>query len=137
MTKEQQKDAIIKIVKKVIADNSKYDYDKECDNVVAEIDGNDVDHIAEEIADCVGEFASDRQSAYSAGYRKGCCSKMAYDYVACAKKYAVEDFAEMLIDDFIKSADNQELSTVKGVLGNVCPAKVNKIKKRFLKEYEK
>lgn len=134
MTKEQQKDKIIEIVKKAIDDNSVTTYGE--DDIVA-IDGDDVDHIAEEIAECVGEFASDRQSAYSAGYRKGCCSKMAYDYVACAKKYAVEDFAEMLIDDFIKSADNQELSTVKGVLGNVCPAKVNKIKKRFLKEYEK
>lgn len=136
MTTEQQKDKIIEIVKKAIAENSLYDYDKESDEVVAQIDGDNVDHIAEEVADCVGEFASDRQTAYNEGYEKGCRSKMAYDYVACAKKYAVEDFAEMLIDDFIKSADNQELSTVKGVLKNVCPAKVNKIKKRFLKEYE-
>lgn len=133
MTKEQQKDKIIEIVKKVTADNTYYAFAK---GDIVELDCNDVDHIAEEIADCVGEFASDRQSAYSAGYEKGCRSKMAYDYVACAKKYAVEDFAEMLIDDFIKSADNQELSTIKGVLRNVCPAKVNKIKKRFLKEYE-
>ena len=50
---------------------------------------------------------------------------------------AVKEFAEMLIEDFIKSADNQEFSTVKGVMKNVCPAKVNKIRKRFEKEYEK
>ena len=53
MTKEQQKDKIIEIVKKAIAENSLYDYDKESDEVIAQIDGDDVDHIAEEVAEAV------------------------------------------------------------------------------------
>ena len=53
MTKEQQKDKIIEIVKKAIAENSLYDYDKESVEVIAQIDGDDVDHIAEEVAENV------------------------------------------------------------------------------------
>ena len=51
MNKEQQKDKIIEIVKSAIAENSLYDYDKENDEVIAQIDGDDVDHIAAEVAE--------------------------------------------------------------------------------------
>lgn len=53
MTKEQQKDKIIEIVKKAIDENSLHDYDKESDEVIAQIDSDDVDHIAEEVAEAV------------------------------------------------------------------------------------
>ena len=48
MTKEQQKDKIIEIVKKAIDDNSVTAYGE--DDIVS-IDGDDVDHIAEEVAE--------------------------------------------------------------------------------------
>ena len=51
MDEEQQKDKIVEIVKKAISENSLYDYDKESDEVIAQIDGDDVDHIAEEVAE--------------------------------------------------------------------------------------
>ena len=75
---------------------------------------------------------------YNAGYRKidENCVVMTRDDLKLYKKYIIGKFVEMLTDDFVKSAENQELSTVKGVLKLVCPAKVNKIKKRFLKESE-
>lgn len=50
MTKEQQKDKIIEIVKKAIDDNSVTTYG--VDDLVS-IDGDDVDHIAEEVAENV------------------------------------------------------------------------------------
>nr|DAP53599.1 MAG TPA: GTPase-activating protein [Caudoviricetes sp.] len=50
MTKEQQKDKIIEIVKKSIGDNSVTTYG--ADDMVS-IDGDDVDHIAEEVAEKV------------------------------------------------------------------------------------
>ena len=53
MDKEQQKDKIIEIVKKAINDNSVTSYGE--DDIVT-IDGNDVDHIAEEVAENVYEF---------------------------------------------------------------------------------
>ena len=53
MTKEQQKDKIIEIVKKAIDDNSVTTYGE--DDMVA-IDGDDVDHIAEEVAEEVYNF---------------------------------------------------------------------------------
>lgn len=56
MDKEQQKDKIIEIVKKAIAENSLYDYDKESAEVIAQIDGDDVDHIAEEVAENIYNF---------------------------------------------------------------------------------
>lgn len=97
------------------------------------------------------------ETLYKAGYRKvdefvecrDCpawsgsdCTRHPYNE-RCLKdetdmrKQIIEKFSEMLIEDFIRSADNQELSTVKGVLKNVCPAKVNKIKKRILRSIEK
>nr|DAM56597.1 MAG TPA: transcription factor [Caudoviricetes sp.] len=48
MEKEQQKDKIIEIVKKAIDDNSVTAYGE--DDIVS-IDGDDVDHIAEEVAE--------------------------------------------------------------------------------------
>ena len=51
MTKEQQKDKIIEIVKKAIDENSLHDYDKESGEIIAQIDSDDVDHIAEEVAE--------------------------------------------------------------------------------------
>ena len=48
MTKEQQKDKIIEIVKKAIADNTVVGNGE--DDIIA-LDCNDVDHIAEEIAE--------------------------------------------------------------------------------------
>lgn len=53
MDKEQQKDKIIEIVKKAIDDNSVTSYGE--DDIVS-IDGDDVDHIAEEVAENVYEF---------------------------------------------------------------------------------
>lgn len=50
MEKEQQKDKIIEIVKKAIDDNSVATYGE--DDIVS-IDGDDVDHIAEEVAENV------------------------------------------------------------------------------------
>ncbi len=136
MTKAERMDKSIEIVKTSIVKYALRGYDEENEQFIFQIDDEDIDCIAEEVAEeiCRQIAFRDTQTAYNEGYEKGCRSKMAYDYVACAKKYAVNDFAEMLIEEFIKSAENQELSTVKGVLKNVCPAKVNKIKKRFLKE---
>lgn len=56
MNREKQKDKIIEIVKKAIAENSLYDYDKESDEVIAQIDSDDVDHIADEVAENVYNF---------------------------------------------------------------------------------
>lgn len=53
MDKEQQKDKIIEIVEKAIDDNSVTAYGE--DDIVS-IDGDDVDHIAEEVAENVYEF---------------------------------------------------------------------------------
>lgn len=50
MNKEQQKDKIIEIVKKAINDNSVTSYGE--DDIVT-IDGDDVDHIAEEVAETI------------------------------------------------------------------------------------
>ena len=47
----------------------------------------------------------------------------------------ITEFAKMLIDDFTKSADIQDFVTVKKTLRNLCPAKVNKIKKKLAKQY--
>jgi len=57
MAKEQQKDKIIEIVKKAIDDNSVTTYG--VDDMVS-IDGDDVDHIAEEVAENVMGIAFDR-----------------------------------------------------------------------------
>lgn len=56
MDKKQQKDKIIEIVKKAIAENSLYDYDKESDEFIAQIDCDDVDHILDEVAENVYNF---------------------------------------------------------------------------------
>ena len=53
MTKEQQKDKIIEIVKKAIVENSLHDYDVRSGEVIAQIDSDDLDHIAEEVAEAV------------------------------------------------------------------------------------
>lgn len=98
MKKEPQKDKIIEIVKKAIEQYSLLDYDLESGEILSQMDDEDIDHAAEDIAEeiCQQNIFRDRQSAYSEGYIKGCSAKMAYDYVACAKKYAVKDFAEKL-----------------------------------------
>lgn len=56
MTKEQQKDKIAFMVKALIGVNAKIDFEADC----AELDSNDIDHIAEQIA----------ETLYTAGYRK-------------------------------------------------------------------
>lgn len=56
MDKEQQKDKIIEIIKKVIGETSLWNYDKESGEFIAQIDGDDVDHIAEEVAENVYNF---------------------------------------------------------------------------------
>ena len=48
-------------------------------------------------------------------------------------KKAINEFANALIEEFTKSASNQEFQQTKKILQDVCPMKVNKIKKRFLK----
>lgn len=59
IAKEQQKDKIIEIVKKAIDDNSVTTYGE--DDMVS-IDGDDVDHIAEEVAEevCCQELAVEK-----------------------------------------------------------------------------
>lgn len=56
MDKEQQKDKIIEIIKKAIGENSLWNYDKESGEFIAQIDGDDVDHIAEEVAGNIYNF---------------------------------------------------------------------------------
>lgn len=55
MTKEQQKDEIAFIAKALIGLNAKIDFERDC----AELDGNDIDHIAEQIG----------KELYNMGYR--------------------------------------------------------------------
>ena len=47
----------------------------------------------------------------------------------------INEFAKMLIGDFTKSADIQDFITIKQTLRDICPAKVNKIKKKLAKQY--
>lgn len=96
MTKEQQKDKIIKIVEGILDSYSSVNERDIC--VGVEIDADDIDFATDEIAEriCREVFFNDTLTAYNEGYKKGCRSKMAYDYVACAKKYAVKDFVEKL-----------------------------------------
>lgn len=73
MEKEQQKDKIIEIVKKAIDDNSVAAYGE--DDIVS-IDGDDIDHIAEEVAENVYNFYKpiDNEpvgAMYIEGCRKG------------------------------------------------------------------
>lgn len=56
MTKEQQKDKIIEIVKKAIGETSLYNYDKKRGEFIAQINCDDVDHIAEEVAGNIYNF---------------------------------------------------------------------------------
>ena len=77
MEKEQQKDKIIEIVKKAIDDNSVTSYGE--DDIVS-IDGNDVDHIAEEVAEAIYNFYEpiDNEpvgAMYIEGCRKGFFSR--------------------------------------------------------------
>lgn len=83
-------------------------------------------------ADCVDCVAWSGTDCTRHPYKEGCL-KDGMDM----RKQIIEEFSLMLIKDFVESADNQELSTVKGVLKNVCPAKVSKIKKRILRSIEK
>ena len=55
MTKEQQKDEIAFIAKALIGLNAKIDFERDC----AELDSNDIDHIAEQIG----------KELYNMGYR--------------------------------------------------------------------
>lgn len=96
MTKEQQKDKIIEIVKEILDSYSSFTESDSC--IEVEMDADDIDFATDEIAKriCREIFFEDTQTAYAEGYDKGCRSKMAYDYVKCAKKYAVNDFAAKL-----------------------------------------
>ena len=77
MNKEQQKDEVILIVKKAIDANTEQHF---VDDDTVYIDGNDVDHIAEQVADEVyatgyrktstSDLASDTQKAFKEGYEK-------------------------------------------------------------------
>ena len=71
MNKEQQKDKIIEIVKKAIDDNSVTSYGE--DDIVS-IDGDDVDHIAEEVAEevcCQGLAVGKSQAVFICQGRLG------------------------------------------------------------------
>ncbi|MBQ3421511.1 MAG: hypothetical protein IJH34_07540 [Romboutsia sp.] len=48
-------------------------------------------------------------------------------------KKAINEFASALIEEFTKSASNQEFQQTKKILQDVCPMKVNKVKRNFLK----
>lgn len=98
MTKEQRKDKIIEIVEEILDSYSSFNESDTC--VGVEMDADDIGFATDEIAEriCREIFFNDTLTAYNEGYGKGCRSKMAYDYVACAKKYAVKDFAEKLKD---------------------------------------
>lgn len=83
MNKEQQKDEIISIVKKEIDDNSVCSVGE---NEIISLDGNDVDHIAEQSAEML----------YNAGYRKidENCAVITKDELKEYKRQAVKEFIE-------------------------------------------
>lgn len=85
------------------------------------------------------------QAIYDAGYRKMCKNFIGTDNVLRSIDYRptkevaqeiLQKVCDSLVVEFVKSADIQELSTVRGILRNVCPAKVHKIIIRIAKEYE-
>lgn len=52
------------------------------------------------------------------------------------QKDTLKEFAEALIEEFVVSAENQEFEWTAKILRNVCPAKVNKIRKRLERNIE-
>lgn len=88
MNKEQQKDEVILIIKKAINANTEQHF---ADDDTVYIDGNDVDHIAEQVADEV----------YAAGYQKVLldteCGKMV-DSVQYAPSQLIEEYTEREVE---------------------------------------
>lgn len=84
MTKEQQKDEIAFIAKALIGLNAKIDFERDC----AELDSNDIDHIAEQIG----------KELYNMGYRMidGEENEVLTDAVDATFRGAVLRFAEKL-----------------------------------------
>lgn len=85
------------------------------------------------------------QAIYDAGYRKVSKNFIGTDNVLRSIDYRptkevaqeiLQKVYDALVEDFVKSAEIQELSTVQGVLRKVCPAKTHKIIRRIAKEYE-
>ena len=118
MNKEQQKYEIILAVKEAFNDNAEpTPFVRE----YIELDGNDIDHIAEQTAETLynasyrktftSDFASDTQKAYKEGYLKGFNSKLTSDFVRFAQKQAVEEFAE-------KCKERIDADYVNGMLNN-------------------
>ena len=50
------------------------------------------------------------------------------------KKNVVKEFAEKVKDEFIKSANMQDSITAKKLFRDICPVKVDKVLKKFIKE---
>ena len=50
------------------------------------------------------------------------------------ERSAVREFAEKLKDEFIKSANIQDSITAKKLFRDICPVKVDKVLKKFIKE---
>lgn len=84
MKKEQSKDEITFIAKALIGLNAKIDFERDC----AELDSNDIDHIAEQIG----------EELYNKGYRKlaGEENEVLTDAVDATFRGAVLRFAEKL-----------------------------------------
>ena len=114
------KDEIILIVKKAIANNSIPFNDSD---EFVELDDSDVDSIAEEVYEALynaaiakfpSDFASDTQKAYKEGYEKGCeaCAQSwdnGYnDGYESGKEDGVKEFAERLKRDSICTAQYED-----------------------------
>lgn len=108
MTKEQREDNIIAIARKAIDDNSVTAYGE--DDIVS-IDGDDVDHIAEEVAEEV------------------CCQELA---VGKVKQFLFVEDGSVDTDELVRQLENNpEIAIVAYRQGSTPPQLVD------VKEYEK
>ena len=56
------------------------------------------------------------------------------EFITDIKREAVKEFAERLKEEFIKSANIQDSITAKKLFRDICPVKVDKVLKKFIKE---
>ena len=100
MTKEQQKDKIIEIVKKAIDDNSVTAYGE--DDIVS-IDGDDVDHIAEEVAENViaNKEIEELQNQAVRDFVQKLKEKCAYSFLF-GQKFITEKVIDKLLEEYEK-----------------------------------
>lgn len=55
-----------------------------------------------------GSLASDMQNAFTEGFNQGMKTKMAYDYVKFAQKYAVKDFAHKIKSKAVQEGEYED-----------------------------